>query len=85
MKKPDCLQVTCIASTAEKAWRALVDTDLMREWWVDPAAGCARMNVSDRKPGSRWAHTRADGTGMVDIVGKVVDSAPPCVHVGQTR
>ena len=61
----------------------------MREWWVDPAAGCARMNVSDRKPGSRWAHTRTDGMGMsmsmVDIVGKVVESTPPCVHVGQTR
>ena len=57
----------------------------MREWWVDPAAGCARMNVSDRKPGSRWAHTRTDGTGMVNIVGKVVESTPPCVHVGQTR
>jgi uncharacterized protein YndB with AHSA1/START domain len=77
MKKPDYVYVTYIATTPEKAWRALVDTDLMREWWVDPVAGCARVNVSDWKPGSRWAHTRADGTGTVDIVGKVVETTPP--------
>ena len=77
MKKPDYVYVTYIATTPEKAWRALVDTDLMREWWVDPAAGCALVNVSDWKPGSRWAHTRADGTGTVDIVGKVVETTPP--------
>ena len=77
MKKPDYVYVTYIATTPEKAWRALVDTDLMREWWVDPAAGCARVYVSDWKPGSRWAHTRADGTGTVDIVGKVVETTPP--------
>lgn len=77
MKKPDYVYVTYIATTPEKAWRALVDTDLMREWWVDPAAGCARVNVSDWKPGSRWAHTRADATGTVDIVGKVIETTPP--------
>ena len=77
MKKPDYVYVTYIATTPEKAWQALVDTDLMREWWVDPAAGCARVNVSDWKPGSQWEHTRADGTGTVDIVGKVVEHTPP--------
>jgi uncharacterized protein YndB with AHSA1/START domain len=77
MTKPDYLYVTYIATTPEKAWRALMEIDLMREWWVDPVAGCARVNVSDWKPGSRWAHTRADGTGTVDIVGKVVESTPP--------
>ena len=35
------------------------------------------MNVSDWKPGSRWEHKRADGSGIVDIVGKVVESNPP--------
>jgi uncharacterized protein YndB with AHSA1/START domain len=77
MKKPDYVYVTYIATTPEKAWRALTETDLMREWWLDPVAGCARMNVSDWKPGSRWEHTRADGTGTVDIVGKVVETTPP--------
>ena len=51
MKKPDYVYVTYIATTPEKAWRALTETDLMREWWLDPVAGCARMNVSDWKPG----------------------------------
>ena len=77
MKKPDYVYVTYIATTPEKAWRALVDTDLMRQWWVDPSAGCARINVSDWQPGSRWEHTRADGSGIVDIVGKVVEHTPP--------
>ncbi len=77
MKKPDYVYVTYIATTPEKAWRALIEVDLMREWWLDPVAGCARVNVSDWKPGSRWAHTRADGSGTVDIVGKVVESTPP--------
>jgi uncharacterized protein YndB with AHSA1/START domain len=77
MKKPDFVYVTYIATTPERLWQALMDTDVMARWWVDPAAGCARMNVSDWKPGSRWAHTRVDGTGTVDIVGKVVECAQP--------
>jgi len=77
MKKPDYVYVTYIATTPEKAWQALVEIDLMREWWLDPVAGCARVNVSDWKPGSPWAHTRADGSGTVDIVGKVVEATPP--------
>ncbi len=77
MKKPDYVYVTYIATTPEKAWQALIDTDMMREWWVDPSAGCARVNVSDWKPGSRWEHTRVDATGTVDIVGKVVENTPP--------
>ncbi|MBI2769838.1 MAG: SRPBCC family protein [Burkholderiales bacterium] len=75
--KPSYVYVTYIATTPEKAWQALVDTEAMRAWWVDPAAGCARINVSDWKPGSRWEHTRADGSGIVDIVGKVLENAPP--------
>jgi uncharacterized protein YndB with AHSA1/START domain len=77
MRKPDYVYVTYIAATPEKVWQALVDTELMREWWVDPNAGCARVNRSDWKPGSRWEHMRADGTGTVDIVGIVVEHTPP--------
>jgi uncharacterized protein YndB with AHSA1/START domain len=77
MKKPDYVYVTYISTTPQAAWRALMEVDLMRQWWVDPAAGCARVNVSDWKPGSRWAHTRADGSGTVDMVGKVVETTPP--------
>lgn len=77
MKKPEYVYVTYIATTPEKLWQALMDTDLMAQWWVDPGAGCARVNVSDWKPGSRWAHTRVDDAGTVDIVGKVVENSPP--------
>lgn len=78
MKKPDYVYVTYIATTPQKAWQALVDADLMREWWVDPATGLARVNVSDWQAGSPWAHTRTDGSGTVDIVGQVVENTPPC-------
>jgi len=77
MKKPDYVYVTYIATTPEKLWEAIMDTNMMAQWWVDPKAGCARVNVSDWKPGSPWAHTRADGSGIVDIVGKVVEHTPP--------
>lgn len=77
MKKPDYVYVSYIATTPEKLWQALMDTDLMAQWWVDPLAGCARMNVSDWKPGSRWTHTRADGSGTVDMEGTVVECTPP--------
>ena len=77
MKKPDYVYVSYIATTPEKLWQALHDVDLMREWWVDPKAGCARVNVSDWQPGSRWEHTRVDGSGIVDIVGKVVEDTAP--------
>jgi uncharacterized protein YndB with AHSA1/START domain len=77
MKKPDYVYVTYIATTPEKVWQALVDTDVTRQYWADPNAGCARVNVSDWKPGSRWEHRRTDEAGTVDIAGKVVESTPP--------
>lgn len=77
MKKPDFVYVTYIQTTPEKAWQALVDPELMSQYWVDPNGGCARTNVSDWKPGSRWEHRRADGSGIVDIVGEVVEVMPP--------
>jgi len=74
MTKPDFVYVTYIATTPEKVWQALVDTEVTRRYWADPNAGCARVNVSDWKPGSRWEHRRVDDAGTVDIVGKVVES-----------
>ena len=77
MKKPDYVYVTYIATTPEKAWQALTDTKQMRRWWVDPKAGCARVNVSDWQPGSTWKHQRADGSDTVDILGQVIEFSPP--------
>jgi len=78
MTKPSFVYVTYIATTPEKVWRALVDTDVTRQYWVDPGSNSpAHVNVSDWKPGSRWEHQRVDDARTVDIVGKVVESTPP--------
>src|SRR5437868_15059329 len=76
MTKPSFVYVNYIATTPEKLWRALVDTELMRQYWVG-STGCARVNVSDWKPGSRWEHQRDDETRTVDIVGNGVEFTPP--------
>jgi len=78
MTKPSFVYVTYIATTPEKVWQALVDTDVMRKYWADPTANApAHVNVSDWKPGSKWEHRRVDDARTVDIVGKVVESTPP--------
>lgn len=77
MSKPDYVYVTYIATTPEKVWQALVDTDVTSQYWVDPSAGCVRVNVSDWKVGSRWEHQRLDEAKTVDIVGKVVEANRP--------
>lgn len=78
MKKPSFVYVTYIATTPEKLWRALVDTDVMRQYWVDPSGGDpGHVNVSDWKPGSQWKHQRLDDAGTIDMVGMVVESMPP--------
>jgi uncharacterized protein YndB with AHSA1/START domain len=78
MTKPSFVYVTYIATTAEKVWQALVDTDVTREYWSDPtSAGLPHVNVSDWKPGSQWEHQRVDAAHTVDVVGKVVESSAP--------
>ncbi|GAC1693665.1 MAG: hypothetical protein PVS2B3_03190 [Steroidobacteraceae bacterium] len=76
-KKPDYVYVTYIATTPQKVWQALTDPELARQYWGDPNAGCARVNVSDWRPGSRWEHQRADASRTVDIVGTILESTPP--------
>jgi uncharacterized protein YndB with AHSA1/START domain len=78
MAKPSFVYVTYIATTAEKMWQALIDMSIMRKYWADPIDDDpAHENVSDWKPGSKWEHRRADDTGTVDIVGKVIEVLPP--------
>jgi len=76
MTKPDYVYVTYIATTPEKIWQALVDPDVMSRYWFGPT-GCARVNVSEWKPGSRWEHRRVDESRQVDIAGTVEEVDPP--------
>jgi uncharacterized protein YndB with AHSA1/START domain len=62
--------VTYIATTPEKVWTALIDGEMTKDYWG------RHKNVSDWKPGSRWAHEDYE-TGAADVVGQVVESDPP--------
>ena len=77
MSKPSFMYVTYIATTPEKVWQALVDTDVTRQYWFGDASDPGHVNVSDWKPGSPWEHRRNDAARTVDLVGKVIESSPP--------
>ena len=70
MSKEKFVYVTYIATTPQKAWQALVDGEMTRLYWDHD-------NVSDWKPGSTWEHRRGNAAGTADIVGEVIESAPP--------
>ena len=70
MDKPQFVYVMYVSTTPEKLWNALIDTRMTAQYWQ-------HENLSDWKPGSKWEHRRSDGTGTLDLVGKVVESAPP--------
>ncbi len=67
---PNYVYVTYIHAGAEQVWKALTDADVTAQYW-------GHANVSDWQPGSSWEHRRADGSGAVDVVGKVLESEPP--------
>ena len=69
--RPKFVYVTYIATTPEKVWNALTDPEMTKQYWV------RRRNDSDWKAGSAWQHRDYDDASLVDIVGKVVESAPP--------
>jgi uncharacterized protein YndB with AHSA1/START domain len=62
--------VTYIAATPEKVFGALTEREVTRQYW-------GLENVSDWKPGSPWKHQASDGSGVVRLVGQVVECAPP--------
>src|SRR5262245_44843172 len=76
--RPSFVYVTYIATTPEKLWQALIESDLTRKYWSDPTSESpAHVNISDFRAGSRWEHQRVDEAHTVDIVGTVVESTPP--------
>ena len=70
MEKPQFVYVTYIATTPEKLWNALIDSKLTAQYWQHD-------NVSDWKLGSKWEHRRSDDQRKLDMVGKVIEIAPP--------
>lgn len=69
-RAPDFVYVIYIAADAERVWNGLFDSELTKAYW-------GHVNESDWRPGSRWEHVRADGSGAVDIVGTVIEVDPP--------
>lgn len=67
---PTYVYVTYIRAGAEQVWHALTDADLTARYW-------GHANVSDWRPGSRWEHRRPDGSGAVDVAGRVLEADPP--------
>ncbi|GAB19895.1 putative ArsR family transcriptional regulator [Gordonia effusa NBRC 100432] len=70
MSQPTFVYTTYINSTPEKVWQAITDPELSAQYW-------GHSNVSDWQPNSRWEHQRADGSGIADVVGTVLESDPP--------
>jgi len=68
--RPSYVYVTYIESSAERVWEALTDADLTAAYW-------GHSNLSDWRAGSRWEHRRVDGSGIADVTGTVLESAPP--------
>ncbi len=71
MNKPHFVYVTYIASTLEKVFDALTQSDLTKQYWFH------HSNVSDWKPGSKWEHRRDDDPASVRVCGEVVEIARP--------
>ena len=67
---PTYVYVTYIRASAEQVWQALTDADLTARYW-------GHANVSDWQPGSTWEHRRVDGSGHVDVAGRVIETEPP--------
>lgn len=62
--------VTYVETTPAKLWECLTGQEATAAYW-------GHRNVSDWRPGSPWEHRRTDGSGVADVVGTVVESAPP--------
>ena len=67
---PTYVYVTYIRARSEDVWQALTDADLTARYW-------GHANVSDWLPGSPWEHRRVDGSGAIDVSGKVLEAEPP--------
>jgi uncharacterized protein YndB with AHSA1/START domain len=65
---PEGEPVICCCSPAKR--QVLTDAELTARYW-------GHANTAGWLPGSAWEHRRADGSGVVDVVGKVIEAEPP--------
>lgn len=70
MNKATFVYVTYIAVPPEKVWEALTHSEITKQYW-------GHENVSDWAVGSQWQHRRSDGSGKIDLTGKVLESSRP--------
>ena len=70
MTKPELIYTTYIRTTPEKLWNAITNPEFVRQYWG------GNENVSDWKPGPKWAHV-SGGERAVRVAGQVVESVPP--------
>ncbi|WP_396928100.1 ArsR/SmtB family transcription factor [Mycolicibacterium sp.] len=67
---PDYVYTTYIHATPEQVWHALTDAELTAKFW-------GHAQVSDWRVGGRVEHVRADGSGVVDVAGTVMEVDRP--------
>jgi uncharacterized protein YndB with AHSA1/START domain len=70
MSTTEFVYVTYINTTQKKLWDALLDNEMIKQYWGN------HKNVSDWQVGSNWLHQDYD-TGTTDIEGKVVEVDEP--------
>lgn len=70
MSSAEFVYVAYINTTPEKVWDALIDNEMIKQYWG------RHKNVSDWKVGSTWLHQDYD-SGTTDIEGKVVEIEAP--------
>lgn len=69
VERTSFVYVTFISAAPEKVFEAITSAEISARYW-------GHANVSDWRPGSRWEHVR-NGTGETQLVGRVVEHAPP--------
>jgi uncharacterized protein YndB with AHSA1/START domain len=70
METSSFIYVTYIAALPDKVFKALIDPKATKKYWQ-------HENVSDWKPGSGWEHRGIGKDRPLDMLGKVIEYAPP--------
>lgn len=67
---PDFVYVIFIRAGIENVWNALTDGEVTRRYW-------GHDNISSWEVSAPWEHVRCDGSGTVDVRGRVIELDPP--------